>query len=58
MNLSFKKFARLIHMEKPENYEEFLKFIETSTGLKWQKEKSFLAMNLQDLKDIFARPKQ
>ena len=74
MNLSYKKFARLIHddaycyllisresicmMEKPENSEEFMKFIQTRTGLTWQKEKSFLAMNLQDLKDIFARPKQ
>ena len=73
MNLSYKKIAMLIHdeeycylvlsrdsicmMNKPESVDEFMKFVEIRTGLKWQKQKSFLAMNLQDLKDTFARPR-
>lgn len=72
MNISYKKFIKLIHdymycylvisresicmMEKPDNYDEFMKFIAGKTGLTWTKEKSFLAMNLQDLKEMFSRP--
>ena len=71
MNLGYKKIMMLIDdneycclvlskdsicmMSKPENAGEFMKFVETRTGLKWQKQKSFLAMNLDDLRNIFAR---
>ena len=73
MSLSYKKFIMLLHdeaycylvisreaicmMEKPDNAEEFMKFIAGRTGLNWQKHKSFLAMNLQDLRETFARPR-
>ena len=73
MTLSYKKLARLIYderycyllisresicmLEKPDNAEEFMKFIAGRTGLKWQKQKSLLAMNLDDLRETFARPR-
>ena len=39
----------------PENLSEFMSFIENRTGLKWYREKSWIALNLEDLKQIFRR---
>ena len=71
MNISYKKFTKLIHddmycyliisresicmMEKPEKIQEFMKFLSERTNLVWQKEKSFLAMNIDDVKEMFTR---
>ncbi|MBQ7221262.1 MAG: hypothetical protein IJS28_09810 [Synergistaceae bacterium] len=74
MNLTYKSFSALRYdteycyliisresicmMEKPDNWEEFMKFAAGKTGLTWQKDKSFLAMNLQDFRETFTRPRQ
>lgn len=70
MNIPYAKISRLVHdndycyifmssdsicmMDKPENAEEFMKFIEEKTGLNWRRVKSLMAMNIDDVKEIFS----
>ena len=42
---------------KPKSVEEFKEFLSQKTGLHWQSEKSFLAMNLADVLLIFSNKK-
>lgn len=70
MTISYAKISRLVYdsdylyifissdsvcmMDKPENPEEFMKFITDKTGLAWKPVKSLMTMNIDDLKEIFS----
>lgn len=70
MSIPYKKISRLIHdndycyifmsgdsvcmMDKPDNPEEFMKFVEGKTGQEWRRTKSLMAMNIDDIREIFS----
>ncbi len=43
----------MIEKSSLENLNEFKSFIQNKTGLEWTRQKNFMAMNINDLKQIF-----